>query len=190
MKNKIELIKLALASIFIALGLLLPFITLNSQQLGSIFSLMHIPILIGGLVLGWKYGLVIGIITPILRHVIIGMPPLPIALSMMFELGTYGLVIALLKDYLPKKSYMVELALVIAMLAGRLVWGISAAVIYPAFGVIFSFKIFLTAAFVSAIPAIIIQLLLVPNIYYRLKTTGSLNIIESNQIANEEEPTI
>lgn len=190
MNHKKELIKIILASIFIALGIVLPFITLNNQQLGSIFSLMHIPVLIGGLILGWKYGLVIGLITPILRFGIVSMPPLHVALTMMFELATYGAVIALAHEMLPKKkSYMVEVSLLIAMLLGRFVWGIAAAIIYPAYGIDFGFKIFIASGFVKAVPALIIQFLLVPNLFYRLKNTGVLDKINLGDGLTENEKT-
>src|SRR5690554_5395346 len=90
--KKSQLKKIILASMFVGIGIILPFLTGNNQQLGNMFSLMHIPVLLAGLVLGFQYGLIVGLITPILRSLLIGMPPMmPIALSMMFELGAYGL---------------------------------------------------------------------------------------------------
>lgn len=180
------LTKVVVASMFVALGIVLPFITLNNQQLGSMFALMHIPVFLAGLILGWQYGLVVGLITPILRHFMVTMPPLPIALSMMFELATYGVVVALVRKLLPNKNYMIEVALIVAMLAGRVVWGAAASIIYKAFDFNFSFTIFLTSGFVTALPGIITHLLLVPNIYYRLSKTGVLNKVGLEDNLDEE----
>ncbi len=55
---------------------------------------MHIPVLLCGLICGWKYGILVGFILPLLRHTIFGMPILfPTGIAMAFELATYGFVI-------------------------------------------------------------------------------------------------
>ena len=56
MKRK-ELINFNLSAVFIALGLILPFLTGQIQQIGSMLLPMHIPVLLCGLICGWKYGL-------------------------------------------------------------------------------------------------------------------------------------
>ena len=47
--NKMSVRNLVLAAMFIALGLLLPFITGSIPALGSRFLPMHLPVLIAGL---------------------------------------------------------------------------------------------------------------------------------------------
>lgn len=90
MKNS-NIKNLALAAMFMALGLVLPFFTGQIPQIGKMLLPMHIPVLLCGLICGWKYGLAVGFVTPLLRSVIFGMPILyPMAIGMAFELMTYG----------------------------------------------------------------------------------------------------
>lgn len=180
MKNK-ELKKIILASIFIAFGIILPFLTGNNQELGNMLSLMHIPVLLAGVLLGFKYGLIVGLITPILRSLIIGMPPmLPIALSMMFELAGYGFFIGLFYMLLPKKEINIQISLILAMLLGRVFWGIAAFIFYPMAGWNFSFKMFLNAGFVTSLPGIVLQLILIPILLVHLKNAGVIERINEN----------
>lgn len=64
--------------------------------------------------------MIVGLILPILRHFTFGMPPLyPTAISMSFELATYGLVSGLIyKNSRWKCIIALYEALIIAMLAG------------------------------------------------------------------------
>lgn len=176
-----ELKKMILASLFVALGIVLPFLTGGSQELGNMFSLMHIPILLAGFILDYKYGFIVGLLTPILRSVLIGSPPLmPIALSMMFELATYGLITGVMYKILPKKDINILFSLAIAMIIGRIVWGAAATIFYGIAGWEFTFKTFITAGFITAAPGIAIQLVLIPLLYTRLKETGLLEKINAS----------
>ena len=84
---------LVLAALFLALAFVLPMLTGHIPQVGNMLCPMHLPVLLCGFVLGGPWGLAIGFIAPLLRSVLFGMPPLfPTAISMAFELGTYGLV--------------------------------------------------------------------------------------------------
>lgn len=173
--RKNELRKIILASMFVVAGIILPFFTGNDIQLGNALSLMHIPVLLAGLIIGYKYGFIVGLLTPIIRSVLFNAPPMmPIALSMMFELATYGLIIGLLYKLLPKNDINIHISLVLAMLIGRAVWGVAAWIFYPLAGWDFSLKVFLTAGFVTALPGIAIQLILIPILFVKLKDTGAL----------------
>lgn len=80
--------KIVLASMFIALGLVLPFLTGQVPVIGRQLLPMHLPVLIGGFVLGGSVGALVGFVTPILRSFIFGMPPFfPTAVAMAFELS-------------------------------------------------------------------------------------------------------
>lgn len=167
---------IAIASLMVAMGIVLPFLTASNPQLGSIFLLMHIPVLISGLVLGPKYGLIVGMMTPILRSLLFMMPPLyPQALVMMFELGAYGFFIGLSYRTLSKTSFNVYASLLIALLLGRVVWGVAASFFYPLAGLNFSFSIFLKAGFVTSLPGIGIQIVLIPLLFIYLKRTNILD---------------
>ena len=56
----------------------------------------------------------------------------------------------------------VYISLITAMLAGRIVWGIAQVIMLGVTGGAFTFQAFITIAFVNSIPAIILQLILIP----------------------------
>lgn len=68
--------KLVLSALFLAIGLILPFITMQIPAVGKMLCPMHIPVLLCGFIVGWPYGLLVGFITPLLRSVLFGMPML------------------------------------------------------------------------------------------------------------------
>ena len=118
---------LTLSAMFLALGLVLPLLTGQIPQIGNMLLPMHLPVFLCGLICGWQYGGVIGFVTPLLRYVIFGMPVLyPTGLAMSLELMTYGIVAGLLYA-ISKWQCVVALyrCLIIAMLAGRAVWGVT-----------------------------------------------------------------
>lgn len=164
--------KLVLAGLFISLGLVLPFITGQIPKFGNMLLPMHIPVLIAGFVLGGKYGLAIGFIVPILRSLLFTMPPMPFAIAMAFELATYGLITGLLYTRLPKKKINLYVSLIVAMLVGRLVWGIASYIIYGIQGTAFTFEMFMAGAFANAIIGIVLQLIIIPPILMALQKGG------------------
>ena len=177
--------KLVLSAMFMAIGLVLPFITGQIQQIGSMLLPMHIPVLFCGLICGWQYGAVVGFVLPLLRYVLFGMPPIfPTGVSMSFELAVYGAVIGLIMQQLSKrnttdsgKNYVrnLYLALIGAMLAGRIVWGLVRFILARATMQPFTMEMFMAGAFLTAIPGIIVQLILIPGIMAVLKRVGVLN---------------
>ena len=177
--------KLVLSAMFMAIGLVLPFITGQIQQIGSMLLPMHIPVLFCGLICGWQYGAVVGFVLPLLRYVLFGMPPIfPTGVSMSFELAVYGAVIGLIMQQLSKrnttdsgKNYVrnLYLALIGAMLAGRIVWGLVRFILARATMQPFTMETFMAGAFLTAIPGIIVQLILIPGIMAALKRVGVLN---------------
>ena len=177
--------KLVLSAMFMAIGLVLPFITGQIQQIGSMLLPMHIPVLFCGLICGWQYGAVVGFVLPLLRYVLFGMPPIfPTGVSMSFELAVYGAVIGLIMQQLSKrnttdsgKNYVrnLYLALIGAMLVGRIVWGLVRFILARATMQPFTMEMFMAGAFLTAIPGIIVQLILIPGIMAALKRVGVLN---------------
>ncbi|MBQ1967712.1 MAG: ECF transporter S component [Clostridia bacterium] len=163
MKKQIDLIKLALASMFLALAFVMPFLTGQIPQIGSKLCPMHIPVILCGYVCGAPWGLIVGFIAPLLRSVTLGMPTLfPKAFAMAFELAVYGLMSGFLYRKLPKNKANIYISLVISMIVGRLVWGV-VQLCCVGFDVSkFSLTAFWTGAIVNAIPGIIIQLELIP----------------------------
>ena len=173
-QSKKATLKLVYAALCLALCLVLPFFTGQIPQIGQALSPMHIPVLLCGFLCGWPYGLVVGAVAPLLRSVLFGMPAMfPGAAAMAFELATYGLVSGVLYKLLPKKPVYVYVTLVAAMLCGRVVWGIARwAMAGLAGSDPFTFQVFLAGAFTTAIPGIILHLVLVPLIVLVLKKAG------------------
>lgn len=163
--------KLTLAAVFLALGLILPFFTGQIQEIGNKLLPMHIPVMLCGIVCGWKYGLLVGFITPLLRSFLFSMP-IPIkAVGMAFELATYGFIIGILYYRLVHKKFRIYISLLTAMIAGRIVWGIVSIIIYGITESAFTWQMFLGGALLNAIPGIILQLVLIPTLMIALEKT-------------------
>ncbi len=168
--------KLTLSGLFLALGLVMPFLTMQIPEVGNMLLPMHIPVLICGFVCGWKYGLVVGFTVPLLRSFIWGMPRLlPTAVCMAPELATYGLVAGLLYAILRGRKLATYISLIGAMIVGRIVWGLASFGIYWALGNPFTWTIFAGGAVLQAIPGIILQLVIIPPIITILHKTGFLD---------------
>ncbi|MDO4562574.1 MAG: ECF transporter S component [Clostridia bacterium] len=167
--------RLVLSGLFLALGMLLPFLTAQNRELGNMLLPMHIPVLLCGFLCGSYHGAAVGAICPLLRSVWLSMPPLfPNAICMAFELAAYGLCAGLVYSFLAKrmddkKIFPALFALIAAMLAGRFVWGAAAAVFYPMAGLPIGVDVFLTSAFISGAAGILIQIIIIPPIVCAMK---------------------
>ena len=167
-RNQIR--RLTLTAMFIALGYLLPFLTGQIPQFGTMLSPMHIPALLCGFVCGWQYGLVAGAIMPLLRSATLGMPYIfPNAVAMAFELAAYGCAAGLLYRALPKHIAFVYVTLVLSMLIGRAVWGLASAVLMMGTENVFTTQAFLAGAFLNAWPGIILHILVIPPVVLGLR---------------------
>jgi len=155
--------KITLSGMFLSLGILLPFLTGQIPEFGNMLLPMHIPVLLCGMLCGWQWGLLTGFITPILRFVLFHMPPIyPKGISMAFELMAYGAISGLVYSRLQKKISSLYIALISAMIGGRLVWAAVQLVLLGLFKNSFTWTIFISSAFTNAIPGILIQLIFIP----------------------------
>lgn len=163
MKNQNNLINLALSSMFLALAFVMPFLTGQVPQIGSMLCPMHIPVILCGYICGAPFGLAVGFIAPLLRSFTLGMPPLfPTAFSMAFELAVYGFLSGILYHKLPRTKPNIYLSLIISMVSGRLVWGI-VQLCCVGFDVSrFNLAAFWAGAVANAVPGIVIQIVLIP----------------------------
>ena len=59
--------QITLSAVFLALALILPFFTGQIPQFGQMLLPMHLPVLICGFVCGWRQGLLVGFLAPLLR---------------------------------------------------------------------------------------------------------------------------
>jgi len=163
--------KLTLSAMFMAMALVMPFLTGQIPQIGSMLCPMHIPVLLCGFFCGAPWGLMVGLVSPLLRSAILGMPSMfPAGVAMAFELAAYGFVAGWLHNKLRKKKRFVYVALLGAMITGRLVWGL---VMFACMGfdaTKFGLSAFLAGAVINAIPGIILQLVLVPVLVISLKS--------------------
>ena len=155
--------KLVLSALFLALAYLMPFLTGQIPEIGSMLLPMHLPVLICGFVCGWPYGLAVGFVAPLLRSLTLGMPPIfPTAVAMAFELAAYGAITGICYTKLPTQPWFLYVDLLAAMIGGRIVWGAAMMICLGIKGGAFTWSAFLSGSVLGAIPGIILQLLLVP----------------------------
>ncbi|MCL2357789.1 MAG: ECF transporter S component [Defluviitaleaceae bacterium] len=168
--------KLTITAMLIALCVLLPIPF--PREVGMVVLPMHIPILLAGLICGWKFGLLAGVVGPILSHVLASHPPASaLAYFLSFELGMYGLVSGLVMHFIRTKRASLDLyiALVAAMLVGRIAAGALQVFFLGDFvmgsftGEGFTWSMWVTVYFVSAIPGLIIQLAFLPSVVMALE---------------------
>ena len=148
--NSTQLRKLTYSALYMAIALILPFVTGQIPEIGAMLCPMHIPALLCGFMCGWPWGVAVGFISPLLRSVMFGMPAMfPAAIAMAFELAVYGGMAGLLYSRLPRKKWMIYAALLISMIAGRVVWGAVQALLAGLSGNSFTWTLFLTGAVIK-----------------------------------------
>lgn len=160
MKTQQNLRELIIASLFVCLGIVIPYFTGHAYGIeGTVLLPMHIPVLIAGLILGARYGAICGLLTPILSSLLTGMPALWPTLPMMaVELVTYGFLAGLLRK---KMKFSLYPSLLIAMIAGRILKGAAFAIIMMPTGLDVIIESVVSATVVG-IPGIVIQLAFIP----------------------------
>lgn len=160
MKNKTR--NLVITALMIAAGVILPMAFHGVPNAGKVFLPMHIPVLLCGMVTGPVFGLAAGIITPIVSSFATGMPPAAMLPQMICELAVYGLMTGLLSQKVRTGKAVADIyiSLIGAMVTGRVVYGVLNTLIFMAGK--YSFEIWLSAALITALPGIIIQLIAVP----------------------------
>ncbi len=184
MKRLSQTQKLTATSLLLAVGIILPFATSHGVGIpGNVLLPMHIPVFLSGLILGPLYGMALGLVLPPLNSVLTGMPVIfPMMPIMTAELFTYGLVSGLVfhKTPLHKSRLGVYVSMLAAMLAGRISYGILFEILMLVKG---HKALSVFAAFVTGLPGIAIQLLLVPPIVF---TLGSMKMKENTVKSAEE----
>jgi uncharacterized membrane protein len=159
--------RLVTTATLIAFGIIFPMMFHLLGISGHIFLPMHIPVLIAGFFLGGKAGFVVGVMTPILSSALTGMPQfMPMLPIMEVELATYGVA----GGYLYKRRHInLRVSLLITMIIGR------SAVMLAVYCMVAMLNIriapldYLKGAFISGIPGIVIQMIVVPVLVKRLQ---------------------
>ena len=155
--------RLAYSALFLALALVLPFLTGQIPTIGKALSPMHIPVMLCGFLCGPLWGAAVGAVAPLLRSVLFGMPAMfPGGVAMTFELATYGVLSGWLYRLLPCKPWSIYVSLLVAMVCGRLVWGAARFALAGLSGSEFPFSAFLAGAVTGAVPGIILHIVLIP----------------------------
>ena len=170
--SSLRIRKITYSALFLALAMVLPFLTGQIPEIGSMLCPMHIPALLCGFLCGWPWGLAVGFLSPLLRSLLFGMPPVWVAIAMAFEMATYGAVSGWLYRKLGKSPARIYGSLIAAMVAGRLVWGLVKFLLAGLQGTEFSLALFLSGAVTTAIPGIILQLILIPILVVVMERTN------------------
>lgn len=176
MNSAKQINKMCLSAMLLAIGWVLPLITGQIPEIGNMLCPMHFPVLLCGFILGPWYGLGLGFLLPISRNLLFGAPPIfPMAISMSFELATYGLCSGFLWRLFKKNNVVsVFITLLIAMICGRFIWGVSRYFCGLISKNFFTFQLFLSGAFITAWPGILLQFIFIPALLYILKRTQVL----------------
>ncbi len=142
---------------FITTAVLLPSI-LHLIPGINVFALlpMHWTIILAGLVLGWKGGLLAGLTAPIISFALTGMPFPAILPLITVELALYGFSAGLLKKQNLVNCYGI---VAISAIAGRLGFLLMAIILGKTSGGIF---LFMQTSFLIGVPALIAQIILLP----------------------------
>lgn len=162
--NKIPSVKkICITAVCVALCCVLP-MAFHSVGLGTTFSPIHIPVLLCGLVCGWGWGGLCGLVGPLLSSIITSMPGPAMLPTMIPELVAYGLTAGLLMKWVHtgKSPADLYISLTGAMVLGRVVGGIAKLLFYMGSGETFTVAIWISSYFVGTLPGIVCHLVVIP----------------------------
>ena len=163
--------ELTLAAVFLALAVALPMVLHTVPDAGKLVLPMHLPVLLGAMLVSWPWALGLGVLAPLLSFVVSGatMPPVapvPMLQLMLVELPTYALVASLVYPRLRKwKFWGALVALLAAMVAGRIAAGAMAWLLSGPMGYQF-LKVtpvkYVLASITMGLPGIAAQIVIIP----------------------------
>jgi hypothetical protein len=153
-----EIRQIPLTALFAAVGIILPQF-FHLLGLGSTFLPMFLPVMMGSMLLTWRFALALAVICPVVSWALTGMPPVapPILPIVLAELIVISQIVSLLHVQL-KKSYWA--ALITAIIADRLLLFVIAGWLAPVFGL--DHPVFSIALVSAGIPGVILQLITIP----------------------------
>lgn len=177
--------KMIITAVCAALCVVLPFAFHSVPNGGTIFSPIHIPVLLCGLICGWQYGTVCGILGVTLSSVITSMPPAAYLPPMLIECAVYGFMCGLMMKLVKTKSFAADvyISLITSMLAGRVIAGIAKALFFAAGK--FTMEAWFTGYFVTSLPGIVLHLILIPAIVFALSRAKLIPERYSNGSKND-----
>lgn len=162
--------RMVTTAICAAMCVVLPLAFHAIPNAGAIMLPMHIPVLLCGLVCGWQYGFVCGLIGPLLSS-FTGMPSMAVLPGMMVECAVYGLVTGILMRLVRtgKPTADLYISMVSAMFLGRLLSGFAKSLVFTPGTAPFAW---VTTSLVTGIPGIIVQLVVMPVLVLALTRAG------------------
>ena len=165
--------KMCICAFCIALCYVLPQ-AFHVLPLGSLLSPMHLPALLCGLVCGWPYGLVCGALGPVLSFLLSHMPPVPVLISMIPELAVYGMAAGLGMNFIRTGRTLPDLylSLLPALVLGRIAGGVAKVLFYLSAAESYTVAMWVEAYVVGTLPAIVLQLVLLPALVWGLMRAG------------------
>lgn len=104
------------ASIFVACNLVLPHVFHLIPQGGIIFAPLSLVILIGAYKLGWKVGLIAALASPLVNHLLTGMPAWPVLVVMTFKLVVLALIAGFTAQHFKRVSWFLLIGVVLSSL--------------------------------------------------------------------------
>lgn len=165
-------VKAAVALALAVLSVALPQIThaIGGQRAGTVFMPMYMPALLAGLTLDWKWGLAVGLLSPIANYgfscLVSGsaMPPLERLPYMTLEIATYGLVSGLFSNQVQKTPMLAFPVVLGAQFAGRGVYLISSLFVsvLSGSGPVSATLLNTLAAVETGMPGLYLQAIIVP----------------------------
>lgn len=167
------ILNLTISAMLLALAMFLPFLTGQIPQFGRMLSPLHIPAMLAGFILPLPWAVPLAFIIPIVRSLIFSMPSMvPMAVTMAFELATYALVIGLIYKRPAKSYFSILIALIPAMVIGRIVYALVFFIVMSLTAGTFNLSVVITGLTVEGLPGVIVQLLIVPPIVLAVEKAG------------------
>ncbi len=179
MKINERLKKLILSAMFLAMGIVLPFLFGQIPQIGGMLLPMHIPVFLCAMICGWEYGVPMAIALPLFRSLLFSRPNLyPDATAIALEMAIYAFV----SGYLYRSSACKSIkalykSLIVAMILGRIVRVATQLILLNIGDIPFSFGAVLSGILVTGIPGIILQLIVIPATMVMLQRTRSIPLL-------------
>ncbi len=176
MKANVNIRKLTLSAMFLAIGIILPMLTGQVPEIGSMLLPMHIPVFLCAFICGWEYATPMAFFLPLIRTLLFGRPNLyPEAIAIAFELAAYAFVCGFIYSIVRRRNMgTAYISLVISMICGRAVRAFVQMILLKLVGLTFSLSSFFTAVIVSAIPGMILQLAIIPTLAISLERNEKL----------------
>ncbi|MBN2424113.1 MAG: hypothetical protein JXR46_15965 [Calditrichaceae bacterium] len=153
-----DLRQIPLAALLIVTAVILPQF-FHWLGLGSTFLPMFLPVIFAGMLMTWKFAVIVAVTGPLLSWLLTGMPPVypPVLPVMLVELVIMSLIISLLRVH-GHMHYWI--AYIPAIIIDRLILYLLVSLIAPQFG--WNDPLFSIALVSTGLPGIIMQIIVLP----------------------------